>query len=479
MAAETILKAIRAMMRPLMTLASLALVAPALLVGCGSTASSPDETDHDAATDAGGHIDLGKDAGTGAEDTGTGTTNPEDTGAPSTDGGAPAGNAGKWTKLPPPPELVNSDGGVLTSPVVIAIFFQNDDQTLLPTLEQFYTDLGASTYWAVASEYGVGPATAMNIVIPEDAPATIDDSFGSSGGNTALETWLLGEISSNVLPGTSANTTYMINYPSTTTVTANGMGCVDFDGYHTDLTDAANNLISYGVVPRCTDPGSTTEVTFTSTVSHEVMEAATDPWPDYSPGWAQVDNAHLFFDEANEGTEVADMCENDPEAYYQFPGLPFTVQRVWSNKSVLAGHDPCVPEIPNTVFFNAVPELPDTGLYNYYGTNVTVSSVHIPVGGTGTVYIDLYSDGTTPDWDVTVLDGNYFNTGDQSQALLTVDQPVTTGNNGTRLAVNLTVKSAGSNANGEVPNTELFAIVSSQGTSETAPAHYWYGIVTN
>ena len=271
----------------------------------------------------------------------------------------------------------------------------------------------------------------------------------------------------------------MINYPSTTTVTANGMGCVDFDGYHTDLTDAANNLISYGVVPRCTDPGLTTEVTFTSTVSHEVMEAATDPWPDYSPGWAQVDNAHLFFDEANEGTEVADMCENDPEAYYQFPGLPFTVQRVWSNKSVLAGHDPCVPEIPNTVFFNAVPELPDTGLYNYYGTNVTVSSVHIPVGGTGTVYIDLYSDGTTPDWDVTVLDGNYFNTGDQSQALLTVDQPVTTGNNGTRLAVNLTVKSAGSNANGEVPNTELFAIVSSQGTSETAPAHYWYGIVTN
>jgi len=334
--------------------------------------------------------------------------------------------------------------------------------------------------WQAGAEYGVGPATAQNIVLTEAAPATIDDTPDQAGDNTALQNWLLAAITAKTLPAWTPSTIYMLNYPTGTTVTSNGNSCTDFDGYHGDAQDSANDIIAYGVVPRCTDQGSTTLVTFTSTISHELVEAATDPYPDYSPGWAQVDNAHLFFDEANEGTEVADMCENDPEAYYEFPGYPFTVQRIWSNKAVLAGHDPCVPEIPNTVFFNAVPELPDTGPYDYYGSTVDVASVHIAVGGTATVYIDLYSDGATPDWDVNVFDFNNFNYGPASDDLLTISQPITTGNNGSRLAVTVTVKAAGNPmTNGQIENTELFAVVSSLGTSQSSPSHYWYGIVTN
>jgi hypothetical protein len=397
---------------------------------------------------------------------------------PKGDSGA---EAGKWDALPAPPQVVDEDGGILASPVLVAVFFANEDQATLPTLETFYKGLGGSPMWKAGEEYGVGPAHATIVVLPEAAPATIDDTTDSAGDPTELVTWLLSEVAANALPAPTAGTTYLINYPAGTKVTANGVQCSEFDGYHSDLQNASGTeTLSYAVIPHCTDMGSSYLDTFTTTVSHEAIEAATDPYPDYAPAWSQADDAHLFFDEANTGSEIADMCENDPEADQEFAGFPFKVQRVWSNKAALAGHDPCVPEIPGRVFVNAVPELPDTGTYEYYKQNVTVSSVAIPVGGTRTTYVDLYSDGKTPDWDVIVVDYNYFYSGDPAQALLDITMPVTSGNDGDKLPVTITVKAAGNpNANMQLPNTELFVVYSSQGNSVTAPAHMWYGLVTN
>jgi hypothetical protein len=401
------------------------------------------------------------------------------------DGGASAkpDAASAWDAFPSMPQVENADGGVLASPAVVAIFFSNDDPTLLPTLEQFYMGIGTSSYWQAMSEYGVGPATTQIVVLNEAAPTTIDDTFDAAGDNTALENWLLAEINAkpSPLPAWTPSTEYMINYPSTTTVTSDGMQCVDFDGYHSDFQNADQTVsYNYGVIPRCTDMGSTLLVTFTSTVSHELIESASDPYPDYSPAWSQADNPHLFWDEANSGSEIGDMCQDDLEAYYQFSDFPFTVQRFWSNKSVLAGHDPCVPEIPDVTYFIAIPELPDTGPFAYNVGTVIVDSVHIPVGGTKTIYVDLLSDGTIPAWDVQGYDYAYFYSGVASDALLTVDTPVTTGNSGARLPVTITVKAAGNmKTNQQVDNTELFVIESSQGLSMTAPQHYWYGLVTN
>jgi hypothetical protein len=456
------------------------LAASPALAGCGSKSSAapPD----DASADAFGHPAT-RDAGTGSMDArGPGHPNTGDDAGASPDGGV-VGEAGTYDALPAPPQVQNGDGGVLASPNIVAIFFANEDPMLLPTLESFYTGIGASTYWAATSEYGVGPATATNVVLTEDAPATIDDTSDSAGDNTALETWLLNAITAapSELPAWTPNTEYVVNYPATTKVTSDGDQCVAFDGYHSDFQNAAmTTTYNYAVVPRCTDMGSTLLATFASTASHELIEGATDPYPDYAPGWAQVDNAHLYFDEANTGSEIGDMCQDDLEAYYQFSDFPFIVQRFWSNKSALAGHDPCVPELPNTVFFNAVPELPDTGLFNYNLGNVKVDSVTIPVGQSKTIYVDLYSDGVIPDWDVQAYDFNYFYSGVATDALLTFDMPITKGNNGARLPVTITVKAAGNaNTNMEVNNTELFVIESSRGTSNNAPQHYWYGVVTN
>ena len=401
---------------------------------------------------------------------------------PGLDGGAGAidVSVGAFDALPPFPQVVNSDGGVLTSPTIVAVFFANEDQALLPTFEQFYMGLVSSSYWQALAEYGIGPATVQIKVLTEAAPTTIDDTPDAQGGNTALNNWILAELSSNALPAPTPTTEYVIHFPAGTTVTANGTQCVDFDGYHSDLTNAANTLIAYAVVPRCTDMGSTLMNTFSETASHEVVEAATDPYPDYSQGWGQVDNPHLFWDEANTGSEIGDMCQNDPEAYHAFSDFPFMVQRFWSNTSAAARHDPCVPEIAGGVFFNAVPELPDTGPFNYNGSPVTVASVHIPPGGSKTVYIDAYSDGPLADWDIQALDYNYYFGGASSTALLSFSMPKTRGRDGDRLPVTITVNAVGDpNTNGQVANTELFFIQSSQGTSQTAPTHYWFGLVTN
>ncbi len=441
----------------------------ALLGGCDGNKPGAGET-------AGPDADLGHpDAGTVEEDAGEIIPTLTYTDA------SVGPDAMKWDALPPPPQVVNDDGGVLATPTIIAVFFSDDDPTTLAPREAFYKGIGASMYWQAAAEYGVGAATAQIVELTEAAPATIDDTSDAEGDPTALELWLLAEISSKALPGPTVPTTYMINYPASTTVTANGTQCIDFDGYHSDVANSdMTQVYSYGVIPHCVDMGSTYLETFGGTASHELIEAATDPYPDYFPAWAQADQAHIFWDEANNGSEVADMCENDPEAMFQFSDFPYTVQRFWSDKSVLAGHDPCVPEIPGKTFFIGVPELPGKGLYDYYMSNVEVSSVDIAVGASKTIYVDLYSDGTIPDWDVTVVDFNYFYSGDPTQALLDITMPITSGNNGDRLAATITVKAAGNETtNMQIANTELFVVYSSQGTSATAPAHMWYGVVTN
>jgi hypothetical protein len=383
--------------------------------------------------------------------------------------------------FPTPPQVANSMGGVLKNPKIVAIFFPNDDPATVTNYEKFYADLGASAWWQALSEYGIGAPTVMDVMLTTAAPATIDDTSNSSGSNTALETWLLSEITSGALPATSGDTEYVINYPASTTVTEAGTLCADgTGGYHADMTDNSNNLIAYAVVPRCpAAQGFTVDQNFTTSASHEVIEAATDPWPDYQPGWAQADNAHLFWDEANSGSEIGDMCENDPEAYYQFSDLPFMVQRFWSNAAAKAGHDPCVPALPGETFFAAVPELPTTDSFPYYGNTVQTDAIKIPVGQSAMVTVDLYSDKPTAGWTVQVYDWlTFFNGEPPSSALLTIDPPSASGNNGDRIPFKITVTSAGNeNTNGEITDTELFVVQVQQGSGSNATQHFWFGLV--
>ena len=82
----------------------------------------------------------------------------------------------------------------------------------------------------------------------------------------------------------------------------------------------------------------------------------------------------------------------------------YMVQRIWSNKSALAGHDPCVPVLA-TPYFNAAPTIGNVSLTTRQGS-IEVQGVTIPVGSSQDITFNLFSDApVSPDWEITLIDG--------------------------------------------------------------------------
>ena len=122
------------------------------------------------------------------------------------------------------------------------------------------------------------------------------------------------EIGSGTLPAANPNSLYFVYLPPGTAVEQNqGASCKDFCGYH----DATSTKIFYAVMPYldCTgcEGGLTTLDALTSTSSHELCEAITDPIP--GQGW---------YDDAN--GEIGDIC-----AWKTKKLNGYTVQLEWSN----------------------------------------------------------------------------------------------------------------------------------------------------
>jgi hypothetical protein len=400
------------------------------------------------------------------------------TGAGAADAGTDADNGQPSTMYPAPhpapPQVVSGGGKVLTSPKIVPVFFKGDDPTITASVVDFVNKVGPTQYWkANTYEYGVGPATDLPAVdLDEVAPATLDDS--------TIQTWLAGKLNGAdpLWPAADANTIFLINYPTGTSITLPGgfgggtsQSCVDFGGYHSNITlDAAhgNQNVAYAVIPRCADFGGMTGIdAVTATASHELIEAATDPYPQSNtPGYAQPDQSHFYWLFGFGGGETADMCAQMPDAFTKFAELPYTVQRSWSNVAVKQGHDPCVPPLPGEVYFNAVPVLTDNITINI-GQSITMKGVKIPVGQTKTIDLDLYSDGDTGGpFTVDVKDLTAL-AGGQSNLELSLDRK--SGVNGEKL--HLTIKVLKANQF----QAEVFYIISQKGPRK----NLWLGLIGN
>jgi hypothetical protein len=366
---------------------------------------------------------------------------------------------------PAPPQVVTSGGPVLASPEIFSVFFSNDDSAFVGTLDDFGQKLGATAYWATLGEYGVGPATGSSVQLTESATGNIDDS--------TIQTWLAGKLNGNdpawIAP--DANTVYVLYYPAGVTITNGGAkSCQAFGGYHSNIlvhTGHGNINAAYAVIPRCASGHGLTGIdVITAAASHELAEAATDPYPNNKPAYGQVDDADIYWELALGGPEIGDMCAQSPASYAKFPDLPdYTVQRVWSNEMALEGHDPCVPSLDGEVYANAAPVLPDTLTVPLMGRQVTLSAVKIPVGTSETIDVSLFSDAPTlGPWTVQAVDF----TGGGSELSFSFDR--TTGVNGDVLKLTITHTAAGSQGG------SLFLLESNPGT---ANQQVWFGAVSN
>jgi hypothetical protein len=362
---------------------------------------------------ASGTAGAGGTTATTTSTTGTTKTTTTTTGAGGSGGGEGMASNTYPGPFPMPPQVVNGGGPVLASPKIVPVVFTDDtDTTMVAQIEDFVAKVGATAYWAAAvTEYGVGPATGETPVVVVDPAApsnTITDA--------EIQTWLAGILNSNdpAWPAADDNTVYALFFPlGVTIMSGTSASCTAFGGYHDNITLDANHgtlNVAYAVVPRCGGDvgaggaGGAGGANFdgfvgidavTGAASHELVEAATDPYPSTNPAYVEVDEAHFYWDRALGGGEVGDMCAQFDGSFTRFSELPYLVQRIWSNKAALAGQEPCVPPLPGEVYFNAAPVLNDTIDVMVDGQTVPELGAKIAIGSSGAIDLDLFSDAST------------------------------------------------------------------------------------
>jgi hypothetical protein len=357
-------------------------------------------------------------------------------------GGGGSGGGTYPAPHPSTPRVVSAGGPVIKSPKLVEITFQGDP--LQADIDNFMSDLGnATVYWAgTTAEYGVGPLSAITgVTLSEAAPTTIADAD--------LQLWLAREIAAKTVPAPDENTIYVIYYPQGTVVTMGsgadlGSLCTDFQGYHDNLATSAGTLVAYGVVGRC--PSAAPNVAeidqVTAEASHEIIEAATDPYPTSNPAFIELDMEDQGW-ELVAGPEIGDMCAANPDAFFVPPGMTNLVQRVWSNVAAAAGHDPCVP-FGTSPYFNSAPVMNDS--VQVSGSQFppfTTRGVQIAIGSSKTIDVDLYSDGpTSGPWQVAAVDlsSAFFGS---AQPALSFQFDKTEGQNGDTLHLTITALAMG------------------------------------
>jgi len=218
------------------------------------------------------------------------------------------------------PQLTYRNGPLLTSAEVFTVFWGQAWQdaansALAKQLNEFFDFILTSKLIDQLSEYNVpgktighGKRTGSLTLTASEPGAKIQDS--------AIQQTLMKELAAGTLPAGTANSLYFVFLPPGTQVEQGGSAsCTDFCGYH----DATSDNIFYAVMPypNCTgcEGGLATFDALTSTSSHELCEAITDPIP--GQGW---------YDDAN--GEIGDIC-----AWKTKPLGQYTVQLEWSNSA--------------------------------------------------------------------------------------------------------------------------------------------------
>jgi hypothetical protein len=351
-------------------------------------------------------------------------------------GGGDAGQAGAGGFVtaphPAPPQVLSLGGKVLSAPKVVAITYEIDPHAA--EIDKFMDEMGKTSFWSqTTAEYGVGPlAVSPPVHLTTPAPKSLSD---------AALVQLLQKNLGGASPAWGApdkETIYVYFAPAGSDVTASGNCCNEYDGYH-DEAKISGVSVSYAVVCSCPgEPGLTDIQQITIAASHEMVEAATDPYVQSATAFGQTDDPHAVWTVVS-GGEVADMCEYNNDANIVPEGGTYTVQRSWSNAAAKAGKNPCVPVAPTGPYFNSTPLFQGDVTFDYYGP-WTTKGLKIGAGQTGTVPLALFSESDTGGpWDLSVYDMGDI-TGAKPTLSFSLDKA--SGSNGDTVHLSIKVLSA-------------------------------------
>jgi hypothetical protein len=211
-------------------------------------------------------------------------------------------------------------GGPLLSTVQVFNFFwgtawQGEQGALVQEINQFFDFVLTSPLIDQLAEYSVaGSAIGQGsrvgaVILSTDPPSTLADAD--------VQQLIQQEMSTDAaVPQPTANSLYFVFLPPAVTITLDGAAsCSKFCGYHSDI----KGTIFYAVMPYPDCTGCTGALALmdalTSTSSHELCEAITDPVP--GQGWYDDQNG-----------EIGDICA------WQTKQLgSYAVQLEWSNQA--------------------------------------------------------------------------------------------------------------------------------------------------
>jgi hypothetical protein len=224
----------------------------------------------------------------------------------------------KPVEAPATTEFTYRGGPLLANVEVFTVFWgdawQAPGSSLPQQLNDFFDFILSSPLIDQLNEYstpkfsiGRGQRTGtLNVSTPPDK--TLEDR--------AIQLLIEQNINSGDLPKANPNTLYFLFLPEGVTVEQGGSAsCQAFCGYH----DSFGENIFYAVMPYPGCPGCTGGLSvldaLTSTSSHELCEAITDPIP--GQGWYHDENG-----------EIGDVC-----AWKTRKLGPYTIQLEWSNRA--------------------------------------------------------------------------------------------------------------------------------------------------
>jgi len=220
----------------------------------------------------------------------------------------------------PGPKLTYRGGPLLTAVEVVTIFWGPSWQAppqadLSQQINQFFDFVLTSALLDQMSEYSVagkviGHGTHVGTVTLA-APAP-----GSSIDDSGVQQLIQGQISTKAVPPPTPNSLYFVFLPPGVSVSLGSeSSCTTFCGYHSDI----NAQIFYAVMPYPDCAGCVGGLTLldavTTTTSHELCEAITDPIP--GQGW--YDDQH---------GEIGDIC-----AWKARRLGAYSIQLEWSNQA--------------------------------------------------------------------------------------------------------------------------------------------------
>ncbi len=251
------------------------------------------------------------------------------------------------------PRIEFQGGPVLRHPRVLTVTFEGDDPALVARLEEFGRLVTRSSWWRqVVEGYCVTPDDCIGDGFSA-APAHLRDELPGVVSDLDVEEILFRALLRGDLGDVGDDSLLTVYLPAGVRLRdATYPAYCDGGprGYHSALRPGSD-VIAYAVIPRCGD-----ETELTSTASHEILEASTNPDPS-AHGFALHPSGFAAGFSAS-GVEPVDPCGLITMDGHQTTEQGFAFHRAWSNRAAGQGLDPCVPTTASGAYRALVPREP-------------------------------------------------------------------------------------------------------------------------